>query len=75
MDCAGENNFGLTLACRRYILPRCAPKKNLHPKKVHASARTRAYRFVNPVILENKVYFIPDKKYKKLNFTMQSASS
>ena len=72
---AGKYDFDLTIGVRIDLLPRSTPKKHMHHKKVQASARTRAYRFLKSVILEKEVQAKLDKKHKKMHIVMQYASS
>ena len=74
MDCAGDNDFALSISYLRNLLPRGVPRKNLHYKKLQASARTRSCRLLNPIILEKEDQANPHKKRKKLHATMQSTS-
>jgi hypothetical protein len=62
--------------CRRDRLPGGIPAKFLHKKKTDTSARTRAARYLNPVVAVKHVEATAStKKYKCVHVSFQSTSS
>ena len=62
LDQAGRNVFGLTTAVRCDQLLKGFPKKHLHDERVQSNACTKACRFLEPAVLENKVDYDPKKR-------------
>ena len=67
---AGKKGFGLTMTTRRDRLPKSIPSKYVHKKKTTSDARSKAARYVNPVIAVKN-----EEDYEIVLTSFQSTSS
>jgi hypothetical protein len=70
----GANNFAATMTCRRDRLPGEVPGEYFHKKKTDASQRSKAARFLSPVVavMRNET---DDVEYVRMHCSFQSTSS
>ena len=70
------NVFGLTMTCRRDILPNNVPREYLHRHRTDTSNKTKVKRFFEPVVEMKDV--APDgsnEVYRRVNVSFQSTLS
>ena len=77
MNYIGKQGFGCIMTCRRDRLPAGIEGKYLHKKKTDSTDRTRAARFLEPVVAIKQ--FKSDKDeyepYERVHVSFQSTSS
>ena len=67
---AVQKGFGLTMTTRRDRLPKAIPSKYLHKKKTQSDKRSKAARYLNPVIAVKS-----EDNYEVVLTSFQSTSS